>query len=272
MRQAATGSQTDSAYVVRSLRVGHAECRGPELFWMSDWETFYPLCFQSVLIQGAGITALVNTGPPRDLDVINGFWGAGGGERSRMHRAPEEDLVAALGRCGVEPSDVTHVLLTPLELYTTGLLTEFTNATICMSKQGWVHHQTTHDHPHDSRWRSFTRETLVSLVTDGWDRVRLLEDEDEIAPGLRTWWTGVHHRASIAVEVETSVGIVSITDACFYYENVEDNRLLGLNESMAEFETAMRRLRATATHIVPLTDPKVFDRYPGGVIAPSETG
>ena len=41
-------------YGVRSLRVGECEVPGPELFWMSGWNEWYPLVFQVALIQGHG--------------------------------------------------------------------------------------------------------------------------------------------------------------------------------------------------------------------------
>jgi hypothetical protein len=109
---------------------------------------------------------------------------------------------------------------------------------------------------------------LVHLVTDGWDRVRLLDDEDEIVPGVRTWWAGAHHRASLAIEIDSAAGVVIASDAFFHYENVEDDRLLGINENMYEALACYERTRRVADHIVPLYDPKVFDRYPDGVVAP----
>ena len=108
----------------------------------------------------------------------------------------------------------------------------------------------------------------MHLVTDWWERVSLLEDEHEIAPGLRTWFSGVHHRSSLVVEVDTDVGTVAISDSFFVYENVEGGVPLGLNESFDEMLATNRRVLATARHIVPLYDPAVFARYPGGVIAP----
>lgn len=159
------------------------------------------------------------------------------------------------------------MLLTPLELYTTGTLHLFDRAQTCITRRGWVHFHTTHDHPHDKRWRSFPQDTLVELVAGSWDRVRLLDDEDEVLPGLRTWWSGAHHRESMVVEIDTATGVVAVSDSFFYYENVEDGRLLGLNENMYEALACNERVLATAQHIVPIHDPKVFDRYPGGVIA-----
>jgi hypothetical protein len=252
---------------VRSIKVGQVEVPGPELFWMGGWDQWYTLVFQVVLIQGPGVTALVNTGPPLDLSPINDLWVGQLGSRAQLRREPEEEIVPALAGVGLRPKDVTHVVLTPLQLYSTGNVPLFTNAKICLSKKGWVHYHTTHEHPHDARWNSIAKDVLVHLVTDAWPRVRLLEDEDTIVPGIRTWWTGTHHRASIAVEVDSTEGLVVISDSFFYYENVEDNRILGINENMYEALGAYERARRTADHLVPLYDPKVFDRYPNGVVA-----
>ena len=258
-------------YTVRCLDLGRAEIRGPELFWMSDWDTWHPLQFLAVLIQGGDVTALVNTSPPDNLSEIHRRfpdlpWPSPTAERGRLVRNDDELMEPALAKVGLRPSDVTHVLLTPLELYTTSMLPLFSSAEICMTRRGWVHFHTTHEHPHDRRWRSFSPEILVHLVTEAWDRVRLLDDEDEVASGLRTWWSGVHHRASMVVEADTKAGVIAISDSFFYYENVEDNRLLGLNENMYEAEPTNARVRRTAAHVIPIHDPKVFCRYPEGIV------
>lgn len=259
-------------YGVRSLRVGHSRIRGPELYWMDAWDEWYVLQFQSVLIQGEGVVALVNTSPPEDLEAVHQLfphleWALPEGSPGRLSREPAEHMGPALAGVGLHPDDITHVFLTPLELYTTGTVPLFRNAAICITKRGWIHHHTYHSHPHDQRFRSISKETLVHLVTDAWDRVRLLEDEDEVAPGLRTWWSGAHHRASMVVEVDSSDGTVCISDSYFYYENVEQGRLLGLNENMYEVLDTNARVLRTAKHIIPIHDPKVFERYPGGLVA-----
>jgi hypothetical protein len=231
-----------------------------------------PLAFNMTIIRGHGVTAIVNTSPP-DSDAytqeqfprMRYMLEA---PRGDLTRAPDEYIDRALAKVGLAPDDVTHVLLTPLELYTTGTLDKFKRARILMSKRGWIHFHVTHDHPHDSRWRSFPKPTLVDLVTDSWDRVSLLEDEHEVEPGLRTWWSGSHHRESIVVEVDTAVGVVAISDSFFYYDNVEGGRLLGLCENMYEALTCNERVLRTAKHIVPIHEPRVYERYPDGVIAP----
>jgi hypothetical protein len=264
------------SYGVRSISVGTFEEPGPAVFWQQRFDDWISLRLQLVLIQGQGRTVLVNTALPDDLAALHAeFPGAlmwqPPGVRGATIRAPDELQLPALAAAGVRPEDVTDVILTPIVRYTTETLDAFPDARIHLSKRGWIHYHTTHRHPHDSRG-AFSRETLVHLVTDWWDRVVLLEDEHEIAAGLRTWHSGVHHRSSLVVEVDTSVGVVAISDSFFVYENVEDGIPLGLNESFEEMLATNARVLKTARHIVPLYDPTVFERYPGGVIAPVPAG
>ena len=256
----------NTALSVTTLPVGTSLIPGPELFWMSQFDRWYPLTFQSVLIRGAGVVAIVNTGPARDLEDMNVRWESFLGSKARMQRGDDEFIVDQLAKHGVAPSDVTHVILTPLQLYTISNLLEFSNAQICVSRRGWEHFHTTHEHPHDDRATSIPDEILVELVTSAWPRVRLLQDEDEISPGLRTWWCGGHHRASVVVEVDTSKGVVAISDCFFYERNVTENLPLGINESLDEIATAYERVRNTADIILPLYDPANFERFPDGLV------
>lgn len=255
-----------STYSVQLLPVGRADVPGPELFWMGGWEQWYPLLFQAVLIRGNGVTALVNSGPAPDLGPMNEHWVKVLGERAPMRREPGEFITEQLAAHGVAPEDVTHLLLTPFQLYTMSNVALFGNASICVTERGWVHFHTTHQHPHDHRATSIPDDVLVHLVTDAWPRVRLLGDSDELAPGLRTWWSGTHHRASMVVEVDTPSGVAAISDSYFYLENVLDDVPIGINENMYEALACYRRVREIATHIVPLYDPKNLDRFPTGAI------
>jgi hypothetical protein len=252
---------------VRALRVGRMEVPGPQVFWMDAWDTWLPLVFTVLLIEGPGVVALVNSGPPDDLTPLNAHIRSMLGARAEFVREPQEPITEQLQHLGIGLADVTHVIATPLQLYATSGIPLFPNASICLSKRGWIAFNTTHDHPHDARASMFLPQVLHHVVCEAWERVRLLEDEDEIAPGLRCWWAGVHHRASLAVEIDTPVGVVIASDAFFYLENVRDNRPLGIGESLAEALTCYERVRRVADVIVPLNDPKVFDLHPSGVIA-----
>ncbi|MDZ8275737.1 hypothetical protein R2Q81_07205 [Microbacterium aquimaris] len=253
-------------YSVTTLAVGHGQVPGPELYWMADFDRWYPVTFQCVLVRGNGVVALVNTGPAEDLEPMNARWESFLGAKARMQRGPGEFILDQLARHGVSPGEVTHVVLTPLQLYSVSNVLAFPHAQICIAERGWVHFHTTHDHPHDDRGTSIPDDILTELVTTAWPRVRLLTDEDEIAPGLRTWWSGGHHRASLVVEVDTQEGVVAISDTYFRMDNVVDDIPIGINENMYEVLDCYRRVRANADVILPLYDPDNFARHPDGVV------
>ena len=266
-RRSATEEDAVSTFRVRSLPVGRSDIPGPELYWMKDFDRWYPLVFQVVLIQSGSVTALVNTGPAADLGPMNEGWAAFLGERAAMRRDDGEFVLDQLARVGVAPQDVTHVLLTPLQLYTISNVLAFPNAQICLSERGWLHFHRTHEHPHDARATSIPDDILTALVTSRWNDVRLLADEDTIVPGLRTWWSGGHHRASLVVEADTAVGVVAISDTYFCLDNVLSDHPIGIAENIYEVLACHERVRRDADVIVSLYDPSTFVRFPDGVIA-----
>ncbi|WP_326642704.1 hypothetical protein OG884_05285 [Streptosporangium sp. NBC_01755] len=252
---------------VRLLHLGDGDVPGPEVYWMSDWDQWYRLAFQAVLIQGEGVTALIGTGPAEDLGPMNEQWAGFLGERAAMRREQGQWLPDQLAAHGVALEEVTHVLLTPLQLYTTSNIPLFPNARFCLTERGWTHFHRTKRHPHDDRWSCLPPHVLSYLTHDAWDRVRLLADEDEVVPGIRTWWTGSHHRASMAVEIDSTAGVVTVTDAYFTRRNLDTDQPIGICENIYEAMAAHERVRRVAD--VPLTiyDADQLIRYPDGVVA-----
>lgn len=252
------------SYTVDMLAVAHTEVPGPQVFWMSGWTETHALTFQVALIRGGDVVALVNTGTAPDIavhtDGDKGFFGEG----ARMWREDGEFITDQLARHGVAAADVTHVILTPLTLYTTANIKLFGNAEIAISRAGWVHFHVTKKHPHDDHDTLLPPDLIVHLVTDAWPRVRLLEDEDELAPGIRTWQAGAHHRSSICVVVTTAAGDVAITDAVFVQENLDRDHPIGICSNLEEAIVAHRRLKESGTRVIALYDPGTFERFPGG--------
>lgn len=250
------------------LATARTEVPGPQVFWMADWQTTHELCFQVALVRGDGVVALVNGGTVEDLsrhtEGDHGFFGEG----ARMTRRDGEFVVDQLARLGLAPEDVTHLLITPLTLYAAGNLRLYPNAEIAISKTGWLHFSVTKDHPHEERASMLPDELIAHLVTDAWPRLRLLEDEDEVVPGLRTWWTGGHHRSTLCVDVDTAEGLVSITDVVFVHGNLDRDRPIGICSNIEEWLAAAARLRASGATVLPLFDPGNFARFPGGVVSP----
>lgn len=255
------------SFEIQMLKMGECEVAGPEVFWMSHWNEWVKLCFWMAVIRGDGMTAIVNTGPPADLDALNERWGEAFGERGKLKRAEAERPVNALASLGIKPEDVDYVLLTPLQAYATGNIHLFRNAQVCISKRGWIEDFHAEKFPmHVPReWRIPDRQ-LHYLMFDGREKVRLLEDDDEVIPGLRAFWAGVHHRSSMCYVIDTAAGRVAVSDCVFRYENIEKAIPLGIQESLEEFHLACKRIGRESEIFVPLYEPDVAKRHPGGRI------
>jgi glyoxylase-like metal-dependent hydrolase (beta-lactamase superfamily II) len=255
-------------YQVDVLRVGGWDwAPGFEMFWMEPNAPDEPLAVLALLIRGHGRTVLVNCGPDPDfLPTLNEAWRAFD-PRHQLRVADEERLDRALAAVGCSPAEVDTVVVTPFQPYAIGNLLMLDHAEYAFSKRGWIdfHAPRTKEHPHDHRPFCIPESILVRLVTDKWPAVRLLEDEDEVAPGIRVFWTGAHHRSSLAVAVDTAEGTVVASDCFFRYENVGENRPLGINESLEETLVAYERIRSEADILIPLYDQRAVDRHPNGI-------
>lgn len=256
-------------YHVDVLKMGQCQVRGPEVYWMDHWDDWDDLFFYMVLVRGEGKTIVINTGPPKDLSAINAFWTSGFGPRGAMVRLPEERPEIALERHGISPDKVDFVLVTPLQAYAVGNIPLFRNAQICFSRRGWIEDfQASTYQMHVPRKLRIPDEVLAYLSLEAPEKLRLLNDEDEILPGLKAFWVGTHHRSSMAYLIQTEqAGWVAVSDCCFKYGNIEDNHPLGIMESLPECMAAYARLRREADVVIPLYDPQVLTRFPNGKVA-----
>lgn len=125
-------------YDIQVLKRGQCEVPGPEVYWMSNWKSWEVLYFWMVLIRGNNKNIIINTGPPRDLAHMNSIWSEAIDPRSQFIRSENERPEQALPRCGISPSEIDYVLITPLQAYATGNIALFPNATVCISRRGWI--------------------------------------------------------------------------------------------------------------------------------------
>jgi glyoxylase-like metal-dependent hydrolase (beta-lactamase superfamily II) len=107
---------------------------------------------------------------------------------------------------------------------------------------------------------------LAGLVTLNYaNRIRIIEGEREVLPGLRVHRVGGHTAGLQIVTVETARGPVVLTsDASHFYRNVERFQpvqiITNLPEMLAGFET-IRALAGSSRLIVAGHDPEVATRF-----------
>jgi glyoxylase-like metal-dependent hydrolase (beta-lactamase superfamily II) len=256
-------------YSVQALNAGNFWVPGPEVYWMHGWERREEMNVIVYLIRGGGQNILINTGPPQDLSILNKAWlDFFGFPEAQIRRDDEQLPQNLLKREGLTPEDISAVIVTPLQAYATANIHLFRNATVCISRKGWIEDfQAPYYHLHVPRHLRIPREVNDYLQNEGWDKVRLLSDEEEVLPGIRVFWAGVHHRSSMAVCVETDKGTILLTDCFFKYGNLERGLYLGVMESMMEADATWARIRREADIAASIYDPEVFVRHPGGKLA-----
>jgi glyoxylase-like metal-dependent hydrolase (beta-lactamase superfamily II) len=233
---------------------------------MSGWGELFDQTLWIPIVQG-GKTVVIGTGFPHDRTICNEYMRAFHPD-SGVEVKPENEMPSPLLRAGVDPAEVDVVILSPLAFYTTGNLSLFTKAQICILRRGWVDFMAPDPFsPQQPRQVVFSKEGLCWLLSEAWERVRLLEDEDEVLSGIRTWFSGVHHRSSMAIEIDTEKGVVLFSDSFLRYANIEKNVPIGLAESLSEAYRSYARIRKTADILLPILDPEVGVRHPNGLVA-----
>lgn len=256
-------------YTVQAFNGGTFWVPGPEVYWMEAWNQREEMNALIYLVRGGGHNILINTGPPQDLSVINKAWlGFFGYPEAQIVRTDDQLPQNILKSQGLTPDDISMVIVTPLQAYATANIHLFRNATIAISRRGWIEDfQAPYYHLHVPRHLRIPPEVNSYLQNEGWEKVKLLADEEEILPGIRAFWAGVHHRSSIAISIETERGKVVISDCFFKYGNIEAGKYLGVMESMIEADATWARIRKEADVFASIYDPEVFKRHPGGVLA-----
>ncbi|HEX4487912.1 MAG TPA: hypothetical protein VH088_16670 [Terriglobales bacterium] len=256
-------------YSIQAFNAGTFWVPGPEVFWLENWNNREEMNAIIYLVRGGGQNILINTGPPQDLTVMNQAWKQFFGfDEAQIVRSEEQRPQNILRSQGLGVADITKVIVTPLQAYATANIHLFRDAEICISRKGWIEDfQAPYYHLHVPRHMRIPPEVNNYLQNEGWEKVRLLQDEEEICPGIRVFWAGVHHRSSIAVCIDTERGTVILTDCFFKYGNIEQGKYLGVMESMMEADATWTRIRKEAKICASVYDPEVFKRYPGGVLA-----
>ncbi len=254
-------------YTIKIIPTAKVEVPFPEVYWMESFQEWTTLLFQISIIKWKDKIILINTGFPDDVSGIAKAWKDYLGDRAVLQREDNQKMSSILQKENINPDDVTHVIITPVQLYATGNLHLFKNAKICFSRKGWIEDIIAPTYPHHvPRQGCISDEHLQWLMGENNSNLLLMDDVHELLPGLTCKWIGVHHRSSMLVEINTPTGLAAISDCAFHYSNVEDSRPLGIAESIIEAHAAYKYIREHIKTFIPLYDPLVQQRHNEGII------
>jgi glyoxylase-like metal-dependent hydrolase (beta-lactamase superfamily II) len=199
----------------------------------------------------------------RTVLVDTGFDPAVGERRGRTCLcAPLE----ALARLGIERDSVEQIVLTHLHYDHTGNVGAFPNAELVVQSKEldfWTGPLAAQPE-HASLVERGELDAIVQADREG--RVRRLDGDEAIAPGISAVLVGGHSPGQQVIIVQTAGGpVVLASDALHYYEELERERpfaiVVDLDEMVAAYETLRGLAGQAGAQLVAGHDPAVLDRF-----------
>ena len=216
------------------------------------------------------------------LDIALVFWLVRGGNRNILldtgfHRQQWIDQYKvtdyirpdeAVRLAGVEPDEITDIILSHAHWDHMGGIDLFPNATVWIQKDEFAYYM-------GPAWQrggqhgGIDPEDLVNLLrrnTQG--KLRLIDGDDrEILPGIRAFTGARHTYASQYIRVEGTPSYVLASDNCYLYRNLETKTPIPTfeasdHEANVKALERMILLAGAPECVIPGHDPLVFTRFP----------
>jgi glyoxylase-like metal-dependent hydrolase (beta-lactamase superfamily II) len=239
-------------YSITPLHNSSLTTQGPVIFYQHKVNETVSIKGWFFLVEGNGRQVLVDCG----------FGAPSPTEKKKFAFtvAPGHDTLSLLQARGIEPGDISDVILTHLHWDHILNAPLFTNAKFHVSKTGWREIVESPAHPLLVPDRSFPPAVLEWLAEPG--RTNLLEDEDNPLPGIRTFWIGGHTPCCQCVAIDTAGGVAIITsDTLSTHEHLERGIAPGSLWSLPQCFAAYDRIRREADIIIPTHEPDLAERY-----------
>jgi len=244
-------------YTIRAIKVGQCEVRDYITFQDTDSEQTSTYFLYVWVIQGGPKPIVVDTGPkyPEEFSKSTAKYIPGG-----VVQLPEERTIKALKLHGINPADVSHVIITHLHPDHYDYFDAFPNARFVVNRREYE--ETTGKLGGGrNRLAVDVRKALEKRP----DALQLVDDE-EVVSGVRVFPLGCHTPGSQGILVRTQMGPVVLTgDVVYKYENIEKDRPTRSPDERACWE-AMARIRSLADIVLPAHDPLTLERWPNGII------
>jgi glyoxylase-like metal-dependent hydrolase (beta-lactamase superfamily II) len=199
--------------------------------------------------------------PPIVLDC--GFEPLRGERMGRTCLCPPAD---ALARLGIDPAAVETLVISHIHYDHVGNLHLFPNARMPVARaelEFWLADPVAKRPQFAAHADPDGIEYLRRAAAE--ERLELIEDRAEVAPGITAVRVGGHAPGQLIFEVAGERGqVVLASDAIHYYDELEQGRPFGIFVDLADvyrgYDT-LRRYSATGAAVVPGHDPTVMDRF-----------
>lgn len=198
----ATKEAKTPTYRIYPLRNGVCKLAGNHAFYRGDNAETYDYALYLWLILGGDKPILVDA---RLTNVAEMNRGAAHVLREPITQSEQESRRAQLRKFGLTPADIGHVFITHMHFDHVDDLPLYTNAKVYVGKKEWQ--GATSQSP---SWGH--RPMMEAFLNDPQCRSRLVLVEDqEVLPGIESFWIGGHTPGSTAYRIRTSAGWAVIT-------------------------------------------------------------
>ncbi len=244
----------ETTYRIYPLRNGVCKLAGNHAFYGGDNAQTFDYALYLWLILGGDKPILVDAGL---TDVAEMNRGAAHVLREPISQNPDESSRAQLRKFGLTPDDIGHIFITHLHFDHVDDVVQYRNAKIYVGRKewegatsqspSWGHGPFLHEFSNNPQCRS---------------RLVLVEDQ-EVLPGIESFWIGGHTPGSTAYRIKTAYGRAVITgDTISLLANFERNTPPGVFSSLDECRAAIEKVRAKADIVLPSHDPATPERWP----------
>ncbi len=248
-------SEAGETYEVFALEYGRMDRSSRDFYLRSPdpHEGPRPIAYYLWVIRNANRTVVVDLG----------FDKRSGDARGRvMLREPME----ALGTIGVTPQDVNTVIITHMHYDHAGHGPQFPDAEFVIQERE-VAYCTGKPMSYPPLRASFDIEHVSDMIRANFQsRVRFVDGDKEILPGISVHLIGGHSGGLQVVRVETGKGpLVLASDAAHFYDTVTEQNpftiIVNLPEMVAGWDRIFE-LGAEPGRVIPGHDPLVSELYP----------
>jgi len=247
-------------YSIDIYKNGSSNGPGPELFFLNEWGKEFNLYTYVYVIKGNDSTIVLDTGCG-DIEAFNQMLFEAFGGKIKFNMPEDEKIEGIINKTGLDAEKVDYVILSHLHFDHSSNVRLFPNAKVVLSKKGLFEFMKK-ERPYYYDSILFPTEPVEYVASLPSDKVILIEDEQEIMPGIKVFWVGGHTPGCIATEVDTKKGkVVFSTDIAPFLSNIERNIPTGLFYDLWECYEAYEKIRDRADIIIPGHDPATLDKH-----------
>lgn len=217
-------------YTVQPLEVGRRNADSALFLYLTDFGVEIEIAYRFWALRSADDVIVVDTGPPLE-------------EAQRRGITQVREIDGALGEVGLKASDIRTIVLTHLHWDHAANAEKFPNA-VYLAQRSEIDFFHSHSREHPAMNRFYSHQAYLGrLIDEG--RIRPVDGDQAIAPGVQAIRVGGHTPGSQMLIVDTVEGTAVITgDAVPLHRNYLDNIPSGIVVNAVEAIAALERVRA----------------------------